>query len=139
MGQALPNRGPALRPKQPEPAGISPDWAFRRFAAALGGGDLDAATGCFARDGCLITPDSTAVRGRSSIRPVLAQLILVRTEIAIELSSVLTVAEAALIRGRLTIRSDSGDGARFEWTTSPILVVNRIEGEWKLGIAAPWG
>ena len=117
----------------------APERVLRSFAVALGAGDLDVATACFARDGCLITPDATTVRGRASIRPVLAQLILVRTEIAIQLSSVLVVAEAALLRGRLAIRSNGADGARFERITSPILVAHQIEAQWKLQIAAPWG
>lgn len=31
------------------------------FTQALSRGDLDSAAACFARDGCLITPDATAV------------------------------------------------------------------------------
>ncbi len=117
----------------------APERLLHGFAVALGSGDLDGATACFARDACLITPDATAVRGRNSIRPLLAQLILVRTEIAIQLSSVLVVADAALLRGRWAIRSNGSDGARFERITNPILVAHQIEAEWKLRIAAPWG
>ncbi len=112
---------------------------FRSFTVALGIGDLDGATACFARDACLITPDATAVRGRNSIRPVLAQLILVRTEIAVQVSSVLIASDSALFRGRWAISSNGVGGARFEQVTSPILVAHRIEAEWKLRIAAPWG
>lgn len=120
-------------------APAAPEHIMRNFAAALGAGDLDGATACFARDACLVTPDSTTVRGRNSIRPVLAQLILIRTEISIQLSSALIVAEAALLRGHWTIRSNGVEGTRFERVTSPILVAHRIEAEWKLQIAAPWG
>lgn len=115
------------------------ECSFHGFTAALGAGDLDVATACFARDACLITPDATVVRGRDSIRPVLAQLILVRTEIAVQLYSVLVVAETALFRGHWTICSNGVGGARFEQAASPILVAHRIEAEWKLRIAAPWG
>lgn len=115
------------------------EHCFRDFAVALGIGDLDAATACFARDACLITPDATAVRGRNSIRPVLAQLILVRTEIVHQVSSVLIAADTALFRGRWTIRSNGVGRARFEQVTTPILVAHRIEAEWKLQIVAPWG
>jgi ketosteroid isomerase-like protein len=124
------------RPASP-PA--DPERIIRSFAMALGTGDLDGATACFAKDACLITPDSTAIRGRSSIRPVLAQLVLVRTEIAIQLSSALVVAEVALLRGRCTIRSNGADGVPFDRVTSPIVVAQWIESQWKLQIAALWG
>jgi ketosteroid isomerase-like protein len=116
-----------------------PGRLIRIFATALGSGDLDGATACFARDACLVTPDSTAIRGRSSIRPVLAQLALVRTEIAIELSSALVVADVALLRGHCTIRSNGADGVPFDRATSPIVVAQWIEAQWKLQIAAFWG
>jgi hypothetical protein len=43
------------------------------FARALSRGNLAAALGCFAEDGCLLTPDATAVHGRERIRPLLLQ------------------------------------------------------------------
>lgn len=116
-----------------------PGRIARSFVTALGSGDLDGATACFARDACLITPDATTIRGRNSIRPVLAQLVLVRTEIAIQLSSALVAAEVALLRGRWTIRSNGADGVPFDWDTSPILVAQRVEAQWKIQVAAPWG
>jgi hypothetical protein len=118
---------------------VAAEHCFRGFTVALGLGDLDAATACFARDACLVTPDATSVRGRNSIRPVLAQLILVRTEFVDQVSSVLMVDDAALFRGRWAIRSNGVGRARFEQVTNPILVAHRIEAEWKLRIAAPWG
>jgi len=118
---------------------VAAEHCFRGFTLALGLGELDAATACFARDACLVTPDATAVRGRNSIRPVLAQLILVRTEFVDQVSSVLMVDDAALFRGRWAIRSNGVGRARFEQVTNPILVAQQIEAEWKLRIAAPWG
>jgi hypothetical protein len=106
----------------PGTASAAPEHTLRRFTAALGMGDLETAISCFAREACLITPNATAIRGHESIRPVLAQLILVRTEIAIQLSSALIVAEAALLRGRWTIRRNGANGTRYEQVTSPILV-----------------
>jgi ketosteroid isomerase-like protein len=126
----------------PSPASAAdapPERILRCFAVALGAGDLDGATACFVRDACLITPDATTIRGRTSIRPVLAQLVLVRTEIAIQFSTALVVADAALLRGRWAIRSNGADGAHFEQITSPIVVAHRIEAQWKLQIVAPWG
>lgn len=126
------------RPPSHAPVPVSPERALRGFAAAIGAGDLEAATSCFARDACLTTPDATTVRGRDSIRPVLAQLILIRTEIAVELCSVLIVAETALVRGSWRISSNAAEGARLEQTTTPVMVMHLIEGDWKLRIAAPW-
>lgn len=110
------------------------------FVRALYVGDLDAATACFARDGCLITPDATAVHSRERIRPLLAQLIARRTEIEVELSNVVGAGEVALANERWRVRSGIGDEApRVEQTLSPTLVLRQIEGEWKIAIAAPWG
>jgi ketosteroid isomerase-like protein len=135
-------RGEALREGTPSSAysavPVSPERVLRGFAAAIGAGDLEAATSCFARDACLTTPDATTVRGRDSIRPVLAQLILIRTEIAVELCSVLIVAETALVRGGWRISSNAAEGARLEQATAPVMVMHLIEGDWKLRIAAPW-
>jgi ketosteroid isomerase-like protein len=109
-----------------------------RFAEALSAGDLDAAAACFARDGCLVTPDATAIYGRERIREVLAQMVG-RTEIRIELSSSIGVGEVVLVHQRWRVRSGDRAGARFEQTSDAILVVRRIEEAWKLSIAAPWG
>ena len=75
------------------------------FAGAISAGDLDAATACFARDGCLITPDATAIYGRERIRPVLLQLIARRTEITVELSHRVGSGEVVLAHERWRVRS----------------------------------
>jgi ketosteroid isomerase-like protein len=110
-----------------------------RFAQALSSGDLDAATACFARDGCLVTPDATAIYGRGRIREVLAQMISRRTEIRVELSSSIGLGEVVLLHQRWQIRSSDRSGERLEQTSDAILVVRQIEEAWKLSIAAPWG
>ncbi len=117
----------------------TPRSACHAFAAALGAGDLDTATACFARDACLITPDATAIRGREAIRPLLAQLIARRTEIAVEASSLLPAGDIALANERWTIHSDGTEGDRFAQSSTSTLVLCRIDGIWKLSIAAPWG
>ena len=108
------------------------------FVRSLSVGDLDAATACFARHGCLITPDATAIHGRDRIRPVLAQLIASRTEIRVEHSSVLSAGDVVLVHDCWRIRSGGGETQRIEQTLNPTLVLRLIEGEWKLVIAAPW-
>ena len=110
------------------------------FVGALSGGDLDGATACFTRDGCLITPDATAVYGRERIRPLLAQLIARGTEIEIEVSNVVTAGEVVLANERWRVCSGAqGEVPRIEQTLNPTLVLRLVEGEWKLAIAAPWG
>jgi len=116
-----------------------PACACLPFVQALSFGDLDAATACFARDGCLITPDATAVHGREHVRPLLAQLVARRTEIKVELSNIVWAGEVILANERWRVRSGGGAAPQVEQTLNPTLVLRRIEAEWKLAIAAPWG
>lgn len=119
-------------------------WAPREarlelgFARALSTGELDAATACFARDACLITPDATAIHGRDSIRPVLAQLIAREVEIEVEVSDVLGGDGVLIAYERWRLCSGAA-GERLAQTVFPVLVLRRIEESWKLAIAAPWG
>ncbi len=109
------------------------------FVQAISLGELDSATACFARDGCLITPDATAVHGRERVRPLLAQLVARRTEIEVEFSHLVAAGEVVLAQERWRVRS-GGDGApRVEQTLDPVLILRQVEAEWKLAIAAPWG
>jgi ketosteroid isomerase-like protein len=116
-----------------------PGRACLPFVQALTRGDLESATACFAREGCLITPDATAVHGRDRIRPVLAQLVTRRTEIEVELSTVVGGGDAALAQERWKVRFGGSEGPRVEQTWNPTLVLRRIDESWKLAIAAPWG
>jgi ketosteroid isomerase-like protein len=109
------------------------------FAAAINAGNLDAATACFARDGCLITPDATAIHGRERIRPLLSQLLARQTEIEVELSSRLGAADVVLVQERWRVRSGGDAAGPIEQLLTPTLVLRRIEDAWKLAIAAPWG
>jgi ketosteroid isomerase-like protein len=109
------------------------------FARALSAGDLDRAAAGFARDGCLITADATAIHGRERIRPVLAQMVLRSTQIQIELSSTVDAGDAVLTSQRWRISSGDPDGCRFEQVADALLVLRRIENAWKLSIVAPWG
>jgi ketosteroid isomerase-like protein len=109
------------------------------FAKALTAGHLDIAAGCFARDGCLITPDATTIHGREHIRSVLAQMVVRRTEIEVELSSTVGGGEVILAHQRWRIRSGEQAERRLEQVADAVLVLREIEGQWKLSIAAPWG
>jgi ketosteroid isomerase-like protein len=117
----------------------SPGSACLSLPQAIGAGDLDAAASCFARDGCLITPDATAIHGRESIRRVLAQMIVRRTEIEVELSTAVGAGAVVLLHQRWRIRSGDPSAERFEQVADATLILRWIEGAWKLSIAAPWG
>ena len=110
-----------------------------RFAQAVSVGDLDGAASRFARDGCLITPDATAIHGREHIRAVLAQMVRRRTEIRVELSSSVSAGDVLLVHQRWRIRSGERPWQHLEQSADAVLVLREIEGEWKLSIAAPWG
>jgi len=105
----------------------------------LTAGNLDAATACFAKDGCLLTPDGTAIHERRHIRPLLAQMIARRVRIEVELSHLLHGGDVAFVRERWRLSAAGADGARFEQETDPAMVLRQVEGQWKLAIAAPWG
>jgi ketosteroid isomerase-like protein len=125
----------AARADQGEPV----ENALTSFAAALSRGDLRAATACFTREGCLITPDRTAVHGRGAIAAVLAQLIDRRTEIEIDRVVVRRAGDVALASSHVTMRSDGPEGTRFVQACDPTMVIRRVEGSWKLAVIAPWG
>jgi uncharacterized protein (TIGR02246 family) len=107
------------------------------FASVLNAGDLERAAACFARDGCLITPDGTAVHGRDRIKSVLAQMVIGRTRIEVELSNSISSGDVMLVRERWRVRAGEGSG-QLEQTLHPLLVLRQIEGAWKLSIAVPW-
>ncbi|MGC1165638.1 MAG: nuclear transport factor 2 family protein [Solirubrobacterales bacterium] len=106
---------------------------------ALSLGNLESATACFARDGCLITPDATAIHGRERIRPLLAQLISRRTEIEIELSDAIHAGGVVLAYERWKVHSGGIDCPRVTQTWRPTLVLRQTEEDWRLAVAAPWG
>jgi ketosteroid isomerase-like protein len=121
------------------PAELNRPQACFAFVHTLNSGNLNRATACFARDSCLITPDATAVYGRDRIRPVLAQLIARRTEIAVESSTMLIAGDVALAHERWEVRSNGVEGSRLEQTFGAMLTLRYIEERWKLAIVAPWG
>ena len=128
-----------IKLRSPAPLSIDRPQACFAFVHTLNSGDLNRATACFAREACLITPDATAIYGRGRIRPVLAQLIARRTEIAVESSTVLTAGDVALAHERWEVRSNGVEGSRLEQVFNSMLTLRRIEEKWKLAIVAPWG
>jgi ketosteroid isomerase-like protein len=121
------------------PARSSAKQVSAAFATALSAGDLAAATACFARDACLITPDATTIRGRDQIRAILVQLIAMRPTVGVEQRAMLVAGEVALAAETWTIRLNGLDPTPFAQISDSTSVLRRIEGIWKLQIAAPWG
>jgi ketosteroid isomerase-like protein len=118
----------------------TPQGVTRAFCEALNSGEVHRACACFTRDGCLITPDATTVEGREAIGAVLAQLVAVGAQISVEISAVLASGDVALGRERWTFRLGAATGGcSYARESRPTLVLRRVEGEWKLAIAAPWG
>jgi ketosteroid isomerase-like protein len=108
------------------------------FADSISRGDLEAATNCFAKDACLLTPDATTIRGREEIRPILHQLIASGARIEVQESSIVRAGEVALGTERWTFISAGTGGEPFTRTLHPTLVIRQLEGVWKLAVAMPW-
>ena len=109
------------------------------FAAALSAGDLEAATACFARDACLLTPHATTIRGRDHIRAVLLQLVAMRPTVQVEQRGMLIAGDFALGTETWTILLNGLELTPYAQTSDSTAVLRRSEGAWKLQIAAPWG
>jgi ketosteroid isomerase-like protein len=115
-----------------------PERVVARFVAALNEGRLRDATECFGRKGCLVTPDSTAVHGRDEIQRLLAQLIARPVRIEVMLSTELRAGDVALSRQRWRLCSNDADGSPYAQELIASLILQLVEGRWKLVIVAPW-
>jgi ketosteroid isomerase-like protein len=120
------------------PGADTPEQAAQVFVTALNDGRLREATDCFSRQGCMVTPDSTAVHGREEIQPLLAQLISRRVQVEVTFGTELRAGEVALLRQRWELHSDLAEGGRYTQELSASLILHRVEESWKLVIAAPW-
>ena len=123
---------------------LAPTWGrgadngLYAFTSALSGGDAAAAGACFMREGCLITPDGTAIHGRSEIVAILGQMTARRTEIEIEQLVVREAADVALATGRLKMRSDGPEGRRVTQGCAATATLRLVEDAWKVAILSPW-
>jgi ketosteroid isomerase-like protein len=118
---------------------LSPCESTRAFADSISRGDLNAAARCFAKDACLLTPDSTVIRGREEIRPILQQMIAIGSRIEVQESSVVLAGEVALGTERWLVTSHGSEGEPFSRALTPTMVLRQVEGAWKLAVAMPWG
>jgi ketosteroid isomerase-like protein len=124
----------------PAPAGEQPSGALKALVAAIGAGDLEAASACFRRDASLVTPDATSVCGRSSIRSLLGQMIAAGTRVELAISSTVLAGDVALVRGVWrTVFGEGLDSRAFAQLTGATAVLRSTEGEgWKLQVLTPW-
>jgi ketosteroid isomerase-like protein len=112
--------------------------ALHAFSSALSEGDLTGATACFTREGCLITPDGTAIHGRAEIGAILAQMVARGTVIEAEQLVLRAGGDVGLVSGRFTMRCDGPAGARLVQRCIPAAAIRLIEGTWKIAVLAPW-
>jgi uncharacterized protein (TIGR02246 family) len=117
----------------------APQGLTRAFATALSAAELDHATSLFAEDGCFVTPNATAVRGREGIRAILAQLTAGRVQLRVELKSVYTAGSIALCKERWTFTYAREDAIPFIQASDSVVLLRRSNCIWRLLIAAPWG
>lgn len=128
------------RARAPRCCHSTAEEAIGSFAAALSGGDSEAAAVCFAPDGCLLTPDGTAVAGIQQIREVLVQLTAARSRIRFDLARVVRAGPVALCSQRWTV-SSRGTGDPFErhFSSTIVLGYSKQPEDWHLLIASLWG
>jgi ketosteroid isomerase-like protein len=122
----------------PVVAAQTPEEVTRALAESVTRGDLRAATRCFAKDACLVTPDATTVRGREGIRLILRQLISSGSRIEVQESSMLLAGEVAFGTERWLFAIPGSEGRSFTRSLTPTMVLRQLEGVWKLAVAIPW-
>lgn len=108
------------------------------FVTVIGKGDHMAAARCFTREGCLITPDGTAIHGREDVAAIVAQMVARRTEIEVDQLTVREAGDVALVGGRMTMRTAGIEGRPIVQTFDPTAVLHRVEGAWRIAVLAPW-
>jgi ketosteroid isomerase-like protein len=107
------------------------------FGAALRAGDVGRATALFSRHACVVTPDSTVIQGRSQIGGFLRQLCDISGELTFEQRTMVTAGDVAIGSENWTVQF-AGNGGGVRRTTRSTIVLNRIEGFWRIAIVDPW-
>jgi ketosteroid isomerase-like protein len=107
------------------------------FGAALRAGDVGTATALFSRHGCFVTPDSTVIQGRRQIGGFLRQLCEISGELSFEQRTMVTAGDVAIGSENWVVQF-SGKGGAVRRTTRSTIVLNRIEGFWRIAVVDPW-
>jgi uncharacterized protein (TIGR02246 family) len=115
----------------------TPEEVVDGFGAALRAGDVDTATALFTRESYLVTPDSTAIHGRSQIRGFLRQLVGMAVELTIEQRTMLRAGEVAVGSESWSILL-GGDAGTVRRSSRATIVLARVDGRWKIAVMDPW-
>src|SRR5260370_29789042 len=92
----------------------TPEAIVWDFTQAPSGGDHQAAIACFAADGCLITPDGTAVAGVDRIVEILVQMTAARSRFQFGPPRIIRAGEVALCSQRWTVSFTAAANSLFE-------------------------
>jgi ketosteroid isomerase-like protein len=129
---------PVAAPAAPASARPSPTQGARELSAAINRRDLEGALDCFAFGAMLATPDATVVRGESSIRSILAQVIDRGTAVEVESSEAGVAGGVATINELWTFTTPGPEGASHVQRCAPRLVLRPGVDAWKLVFASLW-
>jgi len=118
----------------------SPEQLSSEFAAAINGGDIDAALELWIEDALILAPDGAAVRGRDAIGGSLRALIENEAKVSVHIAELFSAGDVALAVGSLTMTGVGSDGQPYEQRSSSAVIYCRgADGGWRLAIDAPWG
>jgi hypothetical protein len=115
----------------------TPEAIVWDFTQALSDGDHQAAIACFAADGCLITPDGTAVAGVDRILEVLVQMTAARSRFQFGSPRIIRAGEVALCSQRWTVIA-AANLLEQRFDSTMVLRSAGSSNRWRLVIASPW-
>lgn len=115
-----------------------PQEVTRAFAEALNAAELDRAASLFAEDGCIVTPDATAVHGRGGVRAILAQLTASHVRLQIAQGNIYVAGSRALCSERWTFTYARKDARPFTRVSNSTVLLRCSGRVWQLSIVAPW-
>ena len=97
------------------------------------------ASGYFAADAQLLTPDGTQIGGRASIERLLGQLTEADPVLKIRTGRTVVAHDIALSTQFWKRSASVSPGEPFESNHIARLVLARVEERWQIVIASPWG
>ena len=116
-----------------------PEQLNELFAAAINGGDVDAAVALYEPEACLVGNPGEPAVGVDAIREVLQGFVDAKPTLTTESGSVLQVGELALLAHAWKATGDGPDGP-VELAGHAVEVVRRhSDGTWRFVIDDPYG
>lgn len=106
------------------------------FAAAINGGDADAALALWEDSSLLVAADGTALRGPAQIEPALRAMVAAGTRLQVRLHSLHRADGVAIGTGTLVMTARDGSAAASE---SVVVYRRGPDGRWRIAIDMPWG